>query len=280
MASAVISATVGGVLADSSCCVRSLQLAELIFAAPDLPAVHALLGRASTALGAECSVFVSIEGPDKAQSLYQVVLHCDATWSRRWLNEGCIAKDPWLAYALSSAEPITVSTAGGTGTHPQIPPTISSNPGFTSAALIPIHSPPEHRRVSLLCLGHSTAAFFEGSAFTRLRVLARSVAMELHDWWARDERRRLRPRKRLSNRDLLLLERLCRGQSSKQMAAELDVSKVSIDSRCQRLIAKLDLPSRRAAARMAVECGLIDKPAAGTDVSWREIVGRDAAPQN
>ena len=82
--------------------------------------------------------------------------------------------------------------------------------------------------------------------------------MELHDWWARDERRRLRPRKRLSNRDLLLLERLCRGQSSKQMAAELDVSKVSVDSRCERLLAKLDLPSRRAAARMAVECGLIE----------------------
>jgi DNA-binding CsgD family transcriptional regulator len=273
VARTLVSASVEDLLADPTCLVHALQLAELISAASDLPAVHALLTRAATALGAECSLFVSIEEAEKGQRFYQVLLNCDATWSRRWLNEGCIENDPWLAYALSTAEPIVVSAADG-GTGSQFAPTIASNPGFTSAALIPVHSPLGRSRVSLLCLGHSITDHFEESAFTRVRVLARSVAVELHDWWARDERRRFGPRRRLSSRDLLLLKRLCQGQSSKQIATDLEVTKSSIDSRFQRLIAKLDVPNRRAAARMAIDCGLIFKPVGGTDDSSRKVIAR------
>ena len=45
--------------------------------------------------------------------------------------------------------------------------------------------------------------------------------------------------------------------NNSQIARELQVSRESINSRFQRIIAKLGVRNRRAAARVAIECGLI-----------------------
>ncbi|ODV10214.1 MAG: hypothetical protein ABT20_08665 [Rubrivivax sp. SCN 70-15] len=90
-----------------------------------------------------------------------------------------------------------------------------------------------------------------------MRVGARSIANEMHEWWARNERERLTQSTRLSAQDLELLERHCAGLSSKQIAAELNVSCDAVNSRFQRIIVRLGVRTRRAAATVAVKCGLL-----------------------
>jgi DNA-binding CsgD family transcriptional regulator len=64
---------------------------------------------------------------------------------------------------------------------------------------------------------------------------------------------------RISQEDLVLLQHRCQGHSSKKIAAEMQVSKGSINSRFQRMNAKLGVGNRRMAVQLAIECGLILK---------------------
>ena len=83
------------------------------------------------------------------------------------------------------------------------------------------------------------------------------LACELHEWWLARLRNELMARARITEGDLELLRHQCLGHSSKRIAAELRVSRSSINSRFQRMNSRLGVTNRRMAARLAVECGLI-----------------------
>ena len=106
--------------------------------------------------------------------------------------------------------------------------------------------------------------YFEGEAFGRFRLGARILAAELHDWWLARIRRELIVKARITQADLELLRHQCQGHSSKRIAAELRVSNSSINSRFQRMNTKLGVPNRRMAARLAVECGLLNSECGST----------------
>jgi len=129
--------------------------------------------------------------------------------------------------------------------------------GFASAVLVPVHSGIRHSRISLLCLGSPTSGYFEGDGFGRFKLGARTLACEVHEWWSAQSRRELLSQAHITAGDLELLRHQCQGHSSKRIAAELCVSKSSINSRFQRINVKLGVPNRRMAARLAAECGLI-----------------------
>jgi DNA-binding CsgD family transcriptional regulator len=124
---------------------------------------------------------------------------------------------------------------------------------------VPAHSGAGHSRISLLCLGSATPGYFEDAGLPRLRVSARMLALELHDWWLSRIRRDLIAKARITPADLVLLQHECQGHSSKKIANEMQVSKSSINSRFQRMNAKLGVGNRRMAVQLAVECGLILK---------------------
>ena len=81
--------------------------------------------------------------------------------------------------------------------------------------------------------------------------------MELHDWWVAQVKRELIVNARLTQDDLFLLTRERQGHSTKRIANELGTTPGSIDARFQRINAKLGVPNRKAAARVAAEYGLI-----------------------
>jgi len=81
----------------------------------------------------------------------------------------------------------------------------------------------------------------------------------LHDWWLTRIRRDLIVKARITSADLVLLQHECQGHGSKKIAAALQVSKSSVNSRFQRMNAKLGVANRRMAVQLAVECGLILK---------------------
>src|SRR5262249_22362528 len=109
----------------------------------------------------------------------------------------------------------------------------------------------------VLCLGSKTPGYFEADGFLAVKIAARSLAMELHEWWIGQIKRQLIANAGITADDLILLRHERLGHSTKAIAAELDVSLSSIDSRFKRVNQKLGVPNRKAAASLAAEYGLI-----------------------
>lgn len=236
---------------------RIAAVAERIAEARDQATVHALLTEGVHALGAEHAVFVSFIRDNADLSACRFMLVCEPGWCQRYLEAGCFAHDPWLAYAAHHSEPIPARSLPVLDAEGQRVIALAQQNGFSSAALVPAHSGAGHSRISLLCLGSTQPSFFEGDGFGRFRLGARLLAAELHDWWLARIRRELIVKARITQADLELLRHEHQGHSSKRIAAELHVSKSSINSRFQRMNMKLGVPNRRLAARLAVECGLL-----------------------
>ena len=232
-------------------------IAERIGEAKDQASVHALLAEGVHALGAENAVFVSFIRDNADLSACRFMLVCEPDWCQRYLEAGCFAHDPWLAYAAHHSEPIPASSLPVLDAEGQRVIALAQQNGFASAALVPAHSGAGHSRISLLCLGSTQPHFFDGEGFGRFRLGARLLAAELHEWWLARIRRELIVKARITQADLELLRHEHQGHSSKRIAAELHVSKSSINSRFQRMNMKLGVPNRRLAARLAVECGLL-----------------------
>jgi DNA-binding CsgD family transcriptional regulator len=236
---------------------RIAAVAERIAEARDQATVHALLTEGVQALGAENAVYVSFIRDNADLSACRFMLVCEPDWCQRYLEAGCFAHDPWLAYAAHHSEPIPASALPVLDAEGRRVIALAMENGFASAALVPAHSGAGHSRISLLCLGSTQPGFFEGEGFGRFRLGARLIAAELHDWWLARIRRELIVKARITPADLELLRHEQQGHSSKRIAAELHVSKSSINSRFQRMNMKLGVPNRRLAARLAVECGLL-----------------------
>jgi DNA-binding CsgD family transcriptional regulator len=185
------------------------------------------------------------------------MLACDPAWCRQYLEAGLIAHDPWLAYASQHSEPIVASSLVIAEPARRRAIELATCNGFASTVLVPVHSGAGHSRISLLCLGSPRAGYLEGTGFGRFKLGARALACELHDWWLAHLRREMLAKMRFTAHELELLRRQCQGQTSKRIAAELHVSRESINSRFQRMRAKLGVSSRRTAAQMAAEIGLI-----------------------
>lgn len=232
-------------------------ICELISQASEQSAVQLLLRKGSDVLGAESAVFLSFVRDEAGYAACCFMLACDPAWCREYLRAGMVEHDPWLLYAARHSEPILATDLNVTEPDRQRAVDLASKCGFADAVLVPAHSGACHSRVGLLCLGSSTQGHFAALGFRRLKLGARALSCELHEWWLSHLRRELLLKARITADDLALLRHQCLGHSSKQIAIELNVSKGSINSRFQRMNAKLGVRNRRMALRLATECGVL-----------------------
>ena len=237
---------------------RVNAMIERIAAARDQATALELLRRSAQLLGAEHAAFVTFVRDDADVASCRFMLACAPGWCQRYLDANCIAHDPWLAYAAHHGEPVVASALRVGDVQARRVIDLASQHGFASAVLVPVHSGAGHSRISLLCLGCAQAGYFEGDGFGRFRLGARLLAAELHDWWMARLRRELVVRARITTAELELLRQEHQGHSSKRIAAALQVSPSSINSRFQRINIKLGVPNRRSAARLVADCGLLD----------------------
>ena len=196
----------------------------------------------------------------RAQLLGQVAGHRLRDWQQLVVKpeRGTFAQDPWLAYATRNSRPARASEIPATTKRHQAVVELAARFGFRSVVVVPAPSGGMLTRIGVLCLGSKQEGFFDDDeSYAVLKFASRSLAMELHEWWVAQVKRELLFNARISSDDLdlLRLERL--GRSTKQIAAELNMSAGSVNSRFQRVNEKLGVPSRRAAAILAGEYGLI-----------------------
>jgi DNA-binding CsgD family transcriptional regulator len=222
-------------------------ISERIADAAELSTLQALLSEGTHALGAANSVFVTFVRDNAEVTSCRFMLACDPAWCRQYLDAGLITHDPWLAYAAHHSEPVVASTLTILEPERRRAIELATRSGFASAVLVPVHCGGSHSRISLLCLGATTPGYFEAGGYSRFKLGARVLACELHEWFVARIRRELIARARITTGD----------HSSKRIAAELRVSRSSINSRFQRMNVKLGVANRRMAAQLAAECGLI-----------------------
>lgn len=255
--SLVPAATLADRVSDARYTVRVSEIAERIASAGDQTELHRLLRAGVAVLGAERAAFVSFEKDKSTLSSCRFMLDCSPQWCQRYLERAGPSIDAWIRYAARESEPIVASALNILDPAQQALAALAVEAGFVSALLVPAHSGANHPRVSLLCIGHSTRGYFEAEGLSRLRVCARALTLELHDWWSARIRDETLAHARITDEELRLLERFWVGHTSKRIGAELNLSKTAVDSRFQRILVKLGVTSRRSAAKLAVDCGLI-----------------------
>ena len=236
---------------------RISEVIRDMHAARDQAQAVELLQEATHRMGAEAAIFASFIRDDETSLSYRLLLACDPSWFTAYERAGRHEDDPWLAYAQKHSEPIRASEILVQSDSARAVVTATQRFGFRSAIVVPAPSSGGLSRIGVLYLGSSRAGYFDDEGFVTLKVIARGVAMELHEWWLRRLRDELVSAASVSAEDLILLTHERLGHSTKTIARRLGWSPGSVNSRFQRLNDKLGVANRKAAARLAAEYGLI-----------------------
>lgn len=216
-----------------------------------------LLRDASERLGADSAAFGSFVRDDASRDSFRFLLACDPVWCLEYGKRAWYSDDPWLRYAMRRSEPARASEIPVESPEGNAIVDLAREFGVRSAVIIPAPASGQVTRIGVLCLGSATEAYFEDEGFTGLKVAARSLAMELNEWWIQRIKRELVENARLTSEDIELLRCERAGLGTKAIGSRLGTTPASIDSRFQRLNAKLGVANRKAAANLAAEYGVI-----------------------
>lgn len=233
------------------------EIVQRLPEAADEAEALALLKAAADCIGADSAAFGSFIRDDPSHESYRFLLACDPVWCLEYGRRAWYAHDPWLNYALLHSEPVRASDIPVETSEEREIVKLAEEFGAKSAVIVPAPSSGSVTRIGVLCLGSSREGFFEGDGFVALKIVARSLAMELNEWWIDRIKRQLRTAARITPEDLALLRYERLGHGTKRIAEELGTTPSSVDSRFQRINAKLGVANRKAAATLAGEYGLI-----------------------
>ncbi len=245
------------VVAADSFAARIVAITARLATATDEAEAVGVLHQAAATMGADAAAFVSFVRDDDAHDTFRFLLACDPVWCAEYERRAWYALDPWLAYARAHTEPARgADVPAETGTQREIVE-LARRHGFSDALIVPAPASGMVTRLGVLCLGSEHEGFFADEGYAILKPLARSLAMELHAWWIERIKRELARAAQLTEEDLLLLRHERQGRGTKAIASELAASPNAINSRFQRMNARLGVPNRKAAAQLAAEYGLI-----------------------
>lgn len=236
---------------------RVPEIVQQIQAAPDAAAAVALLRRAVRALGVDAATFTSFVRDDATLASYRSLLACNPVWGQQYASNGWCLDDPWLRYALGHVSPARAEEIQRLTPQQRFVADAAAHFGFRGTLVVPVPTPAAQNRVGVLCLGSNDRRRFHGPDYPQLRLLARSLAMELGDWMHQHLRAEFMRAARITDDDLRLLRHQQQGHSSKVIAQALNTEAKTIDCRFQRLSLRLGAANRRAALRLAELYGLV-----------------------
>jgi Bacterial regulatory proteins, luxR family/Autoinducer binding domain len=234
----------------------SAALRDLSLADDGAAAIVAIHG-AVVALGGNGAIYSHALRHDASLTLVRTLVVGDVGWTHLYSTSDWCEEDLWIAHALHHAAPVLAhDIAPATARQRTLVEDLAQH-GFASALVIPSPSNFGSSRFGVLCIGAAHPGYFESPALGLLRPVARGLAMEVGDWCLRHLRAELIERARISASDLSLLRDEAMGRSSKLIAADLQATKSTVDSRFARLSQRLGVASRRDAVRLGRLYGLI-----------------------
>jgi len=239
--------------------VHALRILELL---PGVATAHSeefaveMFSRVLRLIGADSGVFLSAIRDDAARTSIRSLLACDPRWATEYSRVDWHERDPWLRHALGSQAPVRGEELEVLQRE-QAFVQRSATLGFASTVVVPAPSCFGAARVGVLILGSNSAGFFGGDGYQLIRIVARALAMELHEWMLQAIRDDLLERSQITPDEIDLLRHEAAGHTSKMIAAALNIKPKTVDSRFQHLRAKLNAPDRRTAMRIARLYGLL-----------------------
>lgn len=208
-------------------------------------------------LGLDGSVFVSFAREDDSRESYRFINTCPAAWCQEYNANAWFTNDPFLLYGLENSEPALVDDVPLTTRGQRSMVDAARRFGFKSGIVVPAHSPSGRSRMGVLYMVSSDPDHLNASALQKLRLVLRPLAAELLDWWTRSIRAELLAAGELSEQERLMLKMTLRGYGSKAIASHLGMSKTAVDQRLFRITGRFESQSRRDAANMAYQYGLL-----------------------
>jgi DNA-binding CsgD family transcriptional regulator len=232
--------------------IKRLQLAD------DRNHAVEILQQATLAMGAEVAYFASVANGANRLGADWLLLACDPRWCSEYAEHDWWADDPWLHHALNRTEPIRGCDVPlkDNGKEKAIVE-LAVQFGFASAVIVPVPARNRFAPSGVLCLGSSVHGYFEDDGYLAFKVIARSLAMELHEWWLARARDEFVQASGLNLWELALLGHELEGRSSKVIANHLRISRNAVDLRFRRINKKLGVAQRAIAARLVAGFGLI-----------------------
>jgi hypothetical protein len=236
---------------------RVAALAVRVPACADGSDVSMLLEQACGLFGADAAAFASFMKDDEAYESYRFILACDPTWCLEYEGNACYMHDPWLEYTRHHSEPMLADRIAARSGPEREVVALAQRFGFASAVVVPEHAPQGLTRLGALVIGSASPGYFVEATLPAVAFAATGLAQQLHAWQIAKLRDEVRDRVRLGDEDMVLLACERDGLGSKEVARLTNSTSQAIDSRWQRLNARLGVSSRAAAARLAAEYGLI-----------------------
>jgi DNA-binding CsgD family transcriptional regulator len=216
-----------------------------------------ILQEAVKVMQGEAAVFCSFVSGDEGTESYRFLVACSPAWCSVYQEQNWFTSDPALIYAATRSEPIRSSQLPIKTRAQRELVDSAAHHGFVAGGVFPAPSGGGISRIGALILGSSDPKYLQGDDFYVAKMYGRLLSMELNEWWIRKIRHDIIATSNLTEDDITLLAFEKRGMKSKEIARELDTTASSIDSRFQRLNAKLHSGSRAESARIAAEHGVI-----------------------
>jgi len=238
--------------------VQALEAVTLIQQATSPPHLLDSLVHATAAIGATGSIYTAAI-PEDAQDLSCFSLFaCHPAIAKAHGSKPLLLGHPWFRFAQTHTMPGTDHQIRQQHEADAAAIQLASRYGFKSCLVIPASIGSPSGRLEMLCIGSDQADDFEGPEARAVRALARALAAELHDWLTRHLTERLTSAAQLQAIDIDLLALEWQGLGTKEIALRTGMTPSSVDSRFQRLNARLKCANRKSAARRAAAYGLLE----------------------
>jgi DNA-binding NarL/FixJ family response regulator len=237
---------------------HALEAITRIHLAIDPPQLLERLMRATTAIGATASIYTLTIPESGTEPSSFSLFACHPALAQRQYRLGPLSNHPWFRCARERSAPATEHQVRLTSASDAEAIDLARQYGFRSCLIVPTTSTAEPERLEMLCLGSTDERAFEGEEASIVRTLARALAAELHDWVNRHLRESLQETAGLRTPDIELLKLELQGLGSKEIALKTGMTPTSVDSRFQRINARLACANRKASARRAAAYGLLE----------------------
>ncbi|WP_165908428.1 helix-turn-helix transcriptional regulator [Rubrivivax gelatinosus] len=218
-----------------------------------------LLSQVASQLSADAACFIGSVRVSASRRAQRLIAACDPAWASDYLFRQRFEHDPWLLHARRGTDPVLGSAIPADSVDQQDTVAAAHAAGLRSTWVIPAISSVGEDRIGVLYLASGVVGRLEQDPLLafRMKVVGRSLAMELHEWLHVQMRRDLLAESRLTEAEIDLLRHEEQGHGSKAIAIALNTEAKTVDCRFQRIIAKLRVASRREAWRIAKVHGLI-----------------------
>jgi DNA-binding CsgD family transcriptional regulator len=203
------------------------------------------------------SVFVSFARNDDSHESYRFVNASPPGWCQEYISNAWHTIDPCILYAATNGEPTLIKNIPVRSQGQRRMLEAAARWGFSSGIVVPSHSPSGRSRMGVLYLGSDDPERLDERALGQLRLVLRAISSELLDWWTRQVRAELLAGGGLSADEVAMLRLAREGLTSKEIAQSVGYTKGAVDQRLHRLSTRFGSPSRKDAAELAYQLGLL-----------------------